>query len=122
MADTGTLSAKQERFLTALLEHSTIRAAAAACHTPERTAYNWLRQPEFLAEYRAQQRTIYQANTGELQRAMSAAIKCLVKNLEASSEHAQVLAAKAILEHAQEAYKVQELELLLAQLESRFAE
>lgn len=119
MADTGTLSAKQKRFIDALLEHPTIRAAAAACHTPERTCYNWLRQPEFLVEYHAQQKLIYQANTGELQRAMRTAIATLIKNLDAHSEHAQVLAAGKLIELGQEAYKIAHLESLLAELEAR---
>ncbi len=119
MAETGTLSAKQARFLAALLEHSSIRAACAACNIPERTAYHWLKQSDFVAAYREQQQAIYQANAHRLTRAMSKAIDTLEQNLDASSEFVQVQSAKAIIEHALQTAKVAELEQLLSQLEER---
>ncbi len=122
MAETSTLSTKQTRFLAVLQEHSSIRAACSVCHIPERTAYNWFKQPEFAAAYRDQQQAIYEANIARLTRAMAAAIDALERNLHATNEAVQVSAARSILEHAIAGAKVAELEQLLSQLEERLSQ
>ena len=43
------LSRKQEQAVAALLEHATIRAAAAAVPVHERTLRQWMRAPAFAA-------------------------------------------------------------------------
>jgi transposase-like protein len=50
MATNGSLTAKQRRMIACLLTAASVQAAAKAAGVGERTAYRWMRQPEFMAE------------------------------------------------------------------------
>jgi hypothetical protein len=93
------LTAKQERAITALLEHPTIREAADAADTDERTLRRWLALPVFLAAYRQARLQVVEGSIARLQQASGAAVTTLQECLNADKAGDQIRAAVAILDH-----------------------
>jgi hypothetical protein len=54
------LSRNKEKAISALLNHATIQEAALATEVGESTLRRWLKEPDFLAEYRAARRQVFQ--------------------------------------------------------------
>jgi hypothetical protein len=118
MADRGEgLTGRQLRALEALLSCSTIKAAAKAARVGERTLRGWLKEPAFLATYRAARRQAVEAALGHLQRATGKAVRTLVGCLKATKESDRVKAALGILDRAVKAVELIDLEERVAGLE-----
>jgi len=104
----------------ALLAHSTIREAAAACGVAESTLGRWVRLPEFQARYREARRAAVEQAVGELQRLTTAAAQTLHRNLTCGVPSAEIRAALGILDQGFKGVELLELEERLASLEAIF--
>jgi cell division inhibitor SulA len=118
MADRGEgLTGRRLRALEALLSCPTIKAAAKAARVGERTLRGWLKEPAFLATYRAARRQLVEAALAQMQRATGKAVKTLVACLKAPKEGDRVKAALGILDRAVKAVELIDLEERVAGLE-----
>jgi uncharacterized protein YhjY with autotransporter beta-barrel domain len=117
------LSARQARAIAALLSEPSIRKAAEASDIPERTIYAWLKDDlAFQASYREARSAAVQQATAQLQRASTAAVNVLCQLLKSDKAPAVRLgAARAILEFAFEATKLDDLAARIAALEEQDA-
>jgi hypothetical protein len=120
MADNTTsdkLNARQHRAISGLLSEPSIRQAAKAADVPEKTLFNWLKEPAFDAAYRAARRDSVQQATARLQFATSAAVSVLCQLMTRDTVHASIRlsAAKTILELS---FKSIEIDDLAARLEA----
>jgi transposase-like protein len=110
------LSRNKEKAIAALLSHATIQEAATAVGVNESTLRRWLKEPDFLAEYREARRQVYQHATATLQRATPEAVATLLACLKADSENVRLRAAALILEHAHKGIELEDLEVRLTAL------
>jgi len=95
------LSRKKEQAICALLQHTTIRAAAAAVPVNERTLRQWMRDRSFDAAYRHARRELLNVTVGRIQAATGAAVDTLVAVAkDGAKDSDRVRAAVALLEHA----------------------
>jgi hypothetical protein len=62
---------RREAAIEALLTCATIKDAAVKVGFTDRTLRSWLKEPEFLAQYRAARRQVFDAALGRLQGAAS---------------------------------------------------
>ncbi|MGB9798528.1 MAG: hypothetical protein ACPLUL_00325 [Thermanaerothrix sp.] len=114
------LSARQKRFLQALLTSKSAREAAQKAGIGEKTAYRWLRQPAF-------REALQEAESGLLEEAMRRLLSMQSGALDALSDlvsdrrlpGARLAAAKAILDTALRFRNAVELEARLAELEEQ---
>ncbi len=116
------LTRKQEQALAALLAETTIAAAAERARVGEVTLWRWLKQPDFLAAYRAARREVVEKAVAQLQQSSWAAATTLLKLLASSSDSVRLRAAVAILEHASKGVELIDFEERLSALELRAAE
>jgi hypothetical protein len=91
-------SRKQEQAVAALLSEPTITAAAARAGVSEVTLSRWLKEPSFVAAYRAARRGLVEQALARLQGAAGEAVDTLKANLRAEKAADQNRAAVAILE------------------------
>jgi hypothetical protein len=95
------LSRKQEQAIVALLQHATIRAAAAAVPVNERTLRAWMRDPAFAAAYAQARRELLDVAVGRIQAATGTAVDTLVAVAkDGARDGDRVRAAVALLDHA----------------------
>ena len=100
------LSPKQEKLLSALLTEKDVRAAAAKAGVSEATGWRWLKETEFVAEYRRLRRDAVEQATTQLQQASGEAVETLRRNLNCRNPQTEVSAAKIILEQATKAVEL----------------
>lgn len=98
--NTETLSASQEKAISALLTTPTLHQAAKGAGAGERTLRRWLRQPAFLKAYRDARRECMRQSTARLQHAAAEAVKTLTRAMKdrKASTAARISAARAVLE------------------------
>lgn len=116
------LSRKQQQAISALLTHSTIKAAAKATGIANVTMWRWLQLPQFQAEYRAARRQVVELAIARLQHATGTAVAALTKNLTCGQPSVEVRAALGILDQAIKAVEILELEGRLFAIEERIDE
>lgn len=116
---TDLLPPKQTRAMLALLEHSTIKDAAASVGIGETTLWRWLQGQDFRAAYMEARREAVKQSIAHLQNATGEAVACLrgVMNSPTASDSAKVSAARAVLELALKAVEIEDLSERLAGLE-----
>lgn len=97
---TGELTTKQRGALEALLIEPTQTQAAARAGVSRSQLSRWLREPVFMATYRAERVQLWQHTIGNAQRAAAAALACLVGIIsdKKASGAARVAASRAVLE------------------------
>jgi hypothetical protein len=119
MARNGTLSARQEKALLALLTHPTVEQAAHAASVGLRTLWTWLKDPAFAEAYRAARREAVSRALARLQQGVSNAVSTLqaITADETAPTPARVSAAKIILELAVKSVELEDLEARLSTLE-----
>jgi hypothetical protein len=127
MADTTTsdkLNAKQHRAISGLLSEPSIRQAAKVADVPEKTLFNWLKNPDFDSAYRAARRESVQQATARLQYASSAAVSILCQLMVKETVHASIRlsAAKTILELSIKTLEIDDLAARLDALEKAHAQ
>ena len=111
---------KKDEAIVALLSQRTIEDAARACKTPARTLYNWLKEPEFDAAYRAARRQAYGQSISRLQQGSTAAATTLLKVMVdiATPPSTRVRAAEAVLSQAAKAIEIEDIDARLRELEA----
>lgn len=117
------LTPKQTRAMLALLEHPTLKDAAAAANVAESTLYRWLQEPAFKAAYMEARREVVKQSIAHLQNATGEAVTCLrdVMKSTTASDAAKVSASRAVLELAIKSVEVEDLAERLAVLEKALA-
>ena len=102
MAANGrSLTAAQERLITALLTSGTLQAASEAAGVPYRTAWRWMEQEEFSAEYRRRIDSLVESACGAMKQSLSEAVEALreIVNNSQAPPAARISAARALLEN-----------------------
>ena len=113
------LTRNQDAAIGALLSQPTIAAAAQSVGLNEKTIRRWLKEPGFLASYRAARRDALEHCLALLQKAGSAAVGALLQSLQAESEAVRLRAACAILDYSLKGTEILDLEARIAVLEQR---
>ena len=113
------LTRKQQQAIVALLANRTVEEAARACHTPGRTLFRWLKDPDFNTAYRAAKKAAYEQGIARLHHLNSAAVSTLGKVMLdlATPPAAKIRAADSILNHTLKAIENEEIEARLTELE-----
>jgi phage terminase small subunit len=122
MARNGTipeLNPKQERFLVALFETKTVADAAGKSGVGLRSAWRWLREPQFRKALREHRQEAVSQSTGRLISATGEAVEALraVLSDPETPPGTKVQAAKAILETALKAAELDDLAGRVEELE-----
>lgn len=99
MRDIETLDSAQVKAIQALLTTSSRRKAAQKADVSEATLFRWLREPCFRSAYSSAKQDLYDQAMGNIQRALSLAVKTLreVMKDELAKPADRVAAAKAVL-------------------------
>lgn len=108
--------------ILALMSAPTLDAAAAQAGISATTLGRWLKEPSFLAAYRAMRRTTVESAIARIQNATSEAVDALRLNLNAEKPADQIRAAVAILDHAARGVELMDLAERLDALESRLTD
>ncbi len=121
MNENVSLTAKQERLLSALVQGSTIVDAAKSCQIAERTAHRWLRDEAFQQAYKQARKEAFEKALAMLMTGTGTALKVLLEAMkDKNSPYAvRVRAAQIWLEQAIAVHKNAELEERIAELEAR---
>jgi hypothetical protein len=112
-------SHKQEQFIAELLTEPTLAKAAAKAGISQRTARNWMKQPDFTAAYRAARSRIVDDALTHLQRATGQAVETLRKLLSCKQSSTRARAALGILDHARRAVEMGDLQQQVAELRQK---
>src|ERR1051326_8346138 len=112
------LPAKQARAVLAMLEHPTLKEAAAAVGVGETTMWRWSKEPDFQTAYLSARREAVKQSIAHLQSATGEAVTCLrdVMKSTKASDAAKVSAARAVLELALKAVEIEDLAERVKQL------
>ena len=110
---------QREQLILALLQQPGIEKAAAAVGISSVTAWRITKTPEFKEEYRQARREAFSQSLGRLQQAAGAATSTLMKIMvdATAPTGSRVRAADCVLEHAQSALELEDIEVRLAKLE-----
>jgi hypothetical protein len=112
-------SARQERMIVALLEHSTHEKAAAALGISTVTLWRSMQKPEFAEAYRKARREAFSQSVARLQYASNAAVGTLLRVLTDREAPAasRVRAADVVLQTAIRGMEVEDIGARVAELE-----
>ena len=110
---------QREQLILALLQQPGLEKAAAAVGISTVTAWRITKTPEFKEEYRQARREAFIQSLGRLQQAAGAATSTLMKIMVDPTAPAgsRVRAADRVLEHAQSALELEDIQVRLARLE-----
>lgn len=111
----------KEKALAALLKFPTITEAAKDCGLSEETLYRYLREKDFLTDYRAARRSIMETATTELQKSALEAVETLRRNQNCENPAVEIRAAQAILDLAFRGVETTDILTRLEEIESEFA-
>lgn len=117
MADPGYLSPNQEKALAALLASPTVVAAAERSGLGERTIYRYLKDPEFKRRYQEERAFLLDQTVAGLQKLGIGAVGVLRRNFDAENPHAQIRAARTVLDLMFKGTELVEMEERLRRLE-----
>jgi hypothetical protein len=118
----GSKSRRRSAALAALLQQPTLELAAAQAGIHAATLQRWLRQADFLADYRAARRQVTEAAVGHLQQLTAEAAVVLRRNMGCGHAGTEVRAAVAVLEQAAKGIDVFDLADKVAALEAQLQE
>ena len=112
-------SARQERMIVALLEHSTQEKAASALGISTVTLWRSMQKPEFAEAYRKARREAFSQSVARLQYASNAAVGTLLRILTDREAPAasRVRAADVVLQTAVRAMEIEDIEARVTELE-----
>ena len=111
----------REKILAALVSSNTIKDAAEVAGLSERTLYRYLADSEFLAEFRARSKALYDASSARILKATERAVYVLKRNLDCSNPAVETRSASVILEHAAKRIETDEILARLEALEANDA-
>ena len=117
------LTPRQERAVIALLEHPTMKEAAAAAKVGETTLWRWLQDKDFHAAYMKVRRESVKQAIARMQQATGEAVTVLqeIMNDRQALVFARVASAKAIIEYSIKAVEVEDLAARVDELEAVMA-
>jgi hypothetical protein len=106
------LTRLQDQAVSALLQATTIEAAAAQVGVNEKTLRQWLKLPQFVAEYRSARRQLVERAVATMQQSASTAAEALTAVLkDEKAKHCDVIrAAKVIIEAALKGVELLDIE------------
>lgn len=116
------LKKKQEEFIMALMESNTNDEAINKAGISQSTAYKYLRDSDFQAEYKRIRRDTMDTVTSKLQQSALIAVQTLndvMTDTENSTPSSRVQASKAILENAYKGIELSDLQERIEKLEER---
>ena len=93
------VGAQQQDAIAALLQTPQLEAAAAMAGVDEAVLRRWLKEPTFLARYRAARQASVEDAANRLQQLADGAIEALARNLTCGVPEVEVEAARAVLDH-----------------------
>ncbi len=108
----------KERALAALLESASIADAAKSCGLSQETLYRYLRDKEFLSDYRNARRQVVENSITQLQQASGEAVETLRRNLSCMNANAEIRAAQIILDNALKGVELVDILERLEQIEN----
>ena len=110
---------QREQLILALLQQPGLEKAAAAVGISTVTAWRITKTPEFKEEYRQARREAFSQSLGRLQQAAGADTSTLMKIMVDPTAPAgsRVRAADRVLEHAQSALELEDIQVRLSRLE-----
>lgn len=120
-APADSLTPRQYKAIGALLSESSIRKASEVSGVPERTLYQWLKNGEFDAAYRAARREAVEQATARLQRISSKAVETLDRLMTCGKHAIEHAAARTVLEFAIKAVEIEDIQARLDALEQAHA-
>ena len=94
------IRAQQEAAIAALLRMPQVGDAAAMAGVDEAVLRLWLKDPTFLARYRAARRAALEDTADQLRRLADGAVQALARNLTCGVPEVEVEAARVVLAHA----------------------
>ena len=120
---TDELSPRQYKALSAMLESSSIRQAAAAAGIPEKTLYNWKKEPAFERAYWDALREKWAHTKGVALTVANPMLMVLVRvaSKETARDADRISAASKVLDIALKVIELDDMEQRLKQLEERYA-
>lgn len=107
----------KDRALIALLNTKSIREAAKASRLSEETLFRFLRDSDFLIEYREARRRSVENAIGIIQQSTSEAAETLTRNLHCENPAVEVRTAQIILDNAIKGIETMDILERLARLE-----
>ncbi len=108
----------QDKAIEALIATNTVRDAAEQCGLSETTLYRYLRDPEFLGEFRARSRALYDAASGRILKASERAIYVLQRNMDCKTPAVETRSAQILLENAGKRIELDDILMRLEALEN----
>ena len=110
---------KKEEAIAALLNQRSIEEAARVAGIGYKTLLRWMQIPEFQEALRKARRDAVAQSTARLQQATSAAATTLLKVMvdPATPASTRVRAAESVINHAQKAIEIEDIQVRLAALE-----
>jgi len=108
-----------EDAIAALLTQRNVEEAARAAGIGARTLLRWLKLPEFQTAYRQARREAFHQAIARLQQGTSAAATTLLKVMiePGTPASVRVRAADSVLNHANKAIEIEDIEARLSELE-----
>ncbi|WP_276620607.1 phBC6A51 family helix-turn-helix protein [Syntrophomonas wolfei] len=112
-------SRKRELLICALLVEPTIEKAAAKVGIGTTTAFRWLQEPDFQAEYQQARKQAVSQAIAQLQQATTQAVATLVEvmNDQEATPASRVSATKIVLEMSMKAIELDDLATRIERLE-----
>lgn len=113
------LNQRQDKFLKALLETSSVEQACRLAGITKPTAYKYLKDETFMKEYRSIRRDLMQQVTARLQKSSEEAVKTLndVMLDDTATPSSRVQAAKNVLDVAYRSIEIDDTQERLEELE-----
>ena len=117
MNDHEALTVRQLRVVPYLLEAPSIEEGCKRARVGKSTLYGWLKDPHFRDEVDRRRKEIVDLAFERLKANIAKAAETLVKHLDSEKETISIRAAESIIEFAQRAIEVEELEQRIGALE-----
>lgn len=111
------LTDRQLRAIPAILEASSMEAAARAAGLSKGTLYEWLKQTPFRERLEAAREELFREGLSQLKGATRKAAQQLIGLLDARNENTRRLTAREILSLSLKIAEIQELEKRIERLE-----
>lgn len=113
------LNQRQDKFLKALLETSSIEHACEKANIAKTTAYRYLKDETFMKEYRSIRRELMQDVTAKLQKSSIDAVNTLNEVMldDTATPSSRVQAAKNVLDVAYRSIEIDDTQERLEELE-----
>lgn len=108
----------KDKAIIALLEHTSIRKSANACGLSEETIYRYLKEDDFIREYREARRQTVETAISNIQSATGEAVETLKRNLHCEIPAVEVRTAQIILENAVKGVEVMDFGERLERIEN----